>query len=71
MGALTRLRLLRLERGLTQLEVAQTTDVPAVYLSLYERKRLPFKDIHAQALAAFYGVQPSDLVAEETKKPCQ
>ncbi len=65
MVALTALKLLRLRKGLTQLELSQATNVPAVWLSLYERRRLPFKEVHARALAQFFGVSAAKLTSED------
>jgi len=59
---LSKLKLLRLEKGLTQWEVSKTLGVHRSYLSNLENNRESFTGDILQKLAAYYGVQAKDLI---------
>jgi transcriptional regulator with XRE-family HTH domain len=61
MAYLNRLRLARLERGLSQWHVSQETKIHQSLLSLYERELREPSEEHKEILAKLYGKEVRDL----------
>lgn len=65
---MTRLRLLRFQRGLTQTEVAATVGISRVWLSALETGKADIRDLNApiaKALADFYDITVESLLGLE------
>ncbi len=62
---LTRLRLVRLEAGLTQLALAGMSGVSASRISLYERRLLTPSPAHRRAFALALDCPADELFVEE------
>ena len=58
---MTRLKILRLERGLSLFDVGKSVDIRDNMLSTYERRRNTVYPKHRRALAEFYGVAEDEL----------
>jgi predicted transcriptional regulator/transcriptional regulator with XRE-family HTH domain len=63
-----KLRRLRRERGLTQADLASRLGISASYLNLLEHNRRKITVDLLFAVAAFFGIQPADLVDEEEER---
>jgi transcriptional regulator with XRE-family HTH domain len=61
MSKLTPAKLARLERGLSQYDVAKETGIPQPTISLYEREYTEPKPEHKEILAELYGKKVNDL----------
>ena len=61
MSAPNNLKMARLERGLTQWEVANATGIHQTYISLYENKLKDATYKHKKALAKLYARRVKDL----------
>jgi len=59
--SLTHLRLARLERGLSQWDVAKRTGISQTMISLYEREYRNPNDWHMAQLAKLYGKKVKEL----------
>ena len=61
MSAPSNLKMARLERGLTQWEVANATGIHQTYISLYENKLKGATYQHKKTLAKLYARRVKDL----------
>lgn len=61
MSAPSNLKMARLERGLTQWEVANATGIHQTYISLYENQLKNATYKHKKALAELYARRVKDL----------
>ena len=59
---LSNLKLIRLQKGITQLDVAKALQIDQTYLSKLENKHEVLTDELLKKLAEYYGVEQKELI---------